>query len=175
MQTELMEKREDNLFRPADANAGKEGKYLTFSLAGEEYGIGILKVKEIIGMMSVTHVPQTPDFVKGVINLRGKVIPVVDLRLRFSLEAEAYTERTCIIVVEVAGTNGSIMMGIVVDAVSEVLNVRGADIENTPTFGVQLNTDYILGMAKVGGGIKILLEIDKVLNSEDLVAIRRMA
>ncbi len=152
MQTELMEKREDNLFRPADANAGKEGKYLTFSLAGEEYGIGILKVKEIIGMMSVTHVPQTPDFVKGVINLRGKVIPVVDLRLRFSLEAEAYTERTCIIVVEVAGTNGSIMMGIVVDAVSEVLNVRGADIENTPTFGVQLNTDYILGMAKVGAG-----------------------
>ena len=144
------------------------GKYLTFSLDQEEYGIGILKVKEIIGMMSVTHVPQTPDFVKGVINLRGKVIPVVDLRLRFSLEAEAYTERTCIIVVEVAGTNGSVMMGIVVDAVSEVLNVRGADIENTPTFGVQLNTDYILGLAKVGGGIKILLEIDKVLGNGDM-------
>jgi purine-binding chemotaxis protein CheW len=168
MQTEHMAQHQDNLFRPADANAGKEGKYLTFSLAGEEYGIGILKVKEIIGMMSVTHVPQTPDFVKGVINLRGKVIPVVDLRLRFHLDAAAYTERTCIIVVEVAGTNGSIMMGIVVDAVSEVLNVRGADIENTPAFGVKLNTDYILGMAKVGGGIKILLEIDKVLGNGDM-------
>jgi purine-binding chemotaxis protein CheW len=92
----------------------------------------------------------------------------VDLRLRFSLSAAAYTERTCIIVVEVAGTNGSIMMGIVVDAVSEVLNVRGADIENTPTFGVKLNTDYILGMAKVGGGIKILLDIDKVLANGDM-------
>jgi purine-binding chemotaxis protein CheW len=155
--------------------ADREGKYLTFALAGEEYGIGILKVKEIIGMMAVTHVPQTPGFVKGVINLRGKVIPVVDLRLRFALEAAAYTERTCIIVVEVAGASGHVMMGIVVDAVSEVLNIRGADIENTPAFGVRLNTDFILGMAKVGGGIKILLDIDKVLNSEDLVTIRHMA
>ena len=126
-------------------------------------------------MMAVTHVPQTPGFVKGVINLRGKVIPVVDLRLRFNLEAAAYTERTCIIVVEVAGEQGHVMMGIVVDAVSEVLNIRGSDIENTPTFGVRLNTDFILGMAKAAGGIKILLDIDKVLNSEDLVAIRRMS
>jgi purine-binding chemotaxis protein CheW len=152
---------------PAEpGRVNREGKYLTFSLAGEEYGIGILKVKEIIGMMSVTHVPQTPDFVKGVINLRGKVIPVVDLRLRFGLEAASYTERTCIIVVEVAGASGSVMMGIVVDAVSEVLNVRGADIENTPTFGVQLNTECILGLAKAADGVKILLDIDRVLNSE---------
>ena len=171
MQTELMEKQESTLA----GLPGREGKYLTFSLAGEEYGIGILKVKEIIGMMAVTHVPQTPGFVKGVINLRGKVIPVVDLRLRFNLEAAAYTERTCIIVVEVAGAQGHVMMGIVVDAVSEVLNIRGSDIENTPTFGVRLNTDFILGMAKAAGGIKILLDIDKVLNSEDLVAIRHMA
>ena len=171
MQTGRMEKQES----PLAGIPGREGKYLTFSLAGEEYGIGILRVKEIIGMMAVTHVPQTPGFVKGVINLRGKVIPVVDLRLRFALEAAAYTERTCIIVVEVAGANGSVMMGIVVDAVSEVLNIRGADIENTPTFGVRLNTDYILGMAKAAGGIKILLDIDKVLNSEDLLAIRHMA
>ena len=171
MQTELME-------RQASALAGipeREGKYLTFSLAGEEYGIGILKVKEIIGMMNITPVPQTPEFVKGVINLRGKVIPVVDLRLRFALEAAAYTERTCIIVVEVAGQSGSVMMGIVVDAVSEVLNIRGADIENTPAFGVRLNTDFILGMAKAAGGIKILLDIDRVLSSEDLVAVRRAA
>ena len=171
MQAELMEKQESNLA----GTPVREGKYLTFSLAGEEYGIGILKVKEIIGMMAVTHVPQTPGFVKGVINLRGKVIPVVDLRLRFGLEAAACTERTCIIVVEVTGAQGHVMMGIVVDAVSEVLNIRGSDIENTPTFGVRLNTDFILGMAKAAGGIKILLDIDKVLNSEDLVAIRHMA
>ena len=171
MQTEMIERQEN----PLAGIPAREGKYLTFSLAGEEYGIGILKVKEIIGMMNITPVPQTPEFVKGVINLRGKVIPVVDLRLRFSLEAAAYTERTCIIVVEVAGSGGSVMMGIVVDSVSEVLNIREADIENTPAFGVKLNTDFILGMAKAAGGIKILLDIDKVLSSEDLVAVRRAA
>ena len=171
MQTEMVERQEN----PMAGIPAKEWKYLTFSLAGEEYGIGILKVKEIIVMMNITPVPQTPAFVKGVINLRGKVIPVVDLRLRFALEAAAYTERTCIIVVEVAGANGSIMMGIVVDAVSEVLNIRAADIENTPAFGVRLDTDFILGMAKAAGGIKILLDIDKVLSSEDLVAVRHMA
>ena len=171
MQTEMIEKQEN----PMAGIPAREGKYLTFSLAGEEYGIGILKVKEIIGMMPVTHVPQTPEFVKGVINLRGKVIPVVDLRLRFALEAAAYTERTCIIVVEVAGASGSVMMGIVVDAVSEVLNIRGADIENTPAFGVRLNTDFILGMAKAAGGIKILLDIDKVLSDEDIAALDQAA
>jgi purine-binding chemotaxis protein CheW len=143
----------------------REGKYLTFSLAGEEDGIGILKVREIIGMMTVTPVPQTPEFVKGVINLRGKVIPVIDLRLRFGLEAAAYTERTCIIVVEIHGEAGAVPMGIVVDAVSEVLNIRGADVENTPSFGVKLNTDFLLGLAKTEGGVKILLDIDKVLDS----------
>jgi purine-binding chemotaxis protein CheW len=164
------------IITPASAGmTDREGKYLTFALAEEEYGIGILKVKEIIGMMPVTHVPQTPDFVKGVINLRGKVIPVVDLRLRFGLQAADYTERTCIIVVEVVGANVSVMMGIVVDAVSEVLNIRGADIENTPAFGVKLNTDFILGMAKAAGGIKILLDIDRVLNSEDLTIVRQVA
>ena len=152
----------DDRSRP---EATREGKYLTFSLAGEEYGIGILKVREIIGMMSITPVPQTPDFVKGVVNLRGKVIPVIDLRLRFGLDATAYTERTCIIVVEIQGDSGAVPMGIVVDAVSEVLNIRGADIENTPTFGVKLNTDFILGMAKTDGGVKILLDIDRVLGT----------
>ncbi|NPV03222.1 MAG: purine-binding chemotaxis protein CheW [Syntrophaceae bacterium] len=143
----------------------KEGKYLTFSLASEEYGIGILKVKEIIGMMNITPVPRTPDFVKGVINLRGKVIPVIDLRLRFGLDAAAYTERTCIIVVEILGDAGAVPMGIVVDSVSEVLNIRATDIENTPAFGVKLNTDFILGMAKTDGGVKILLDIDRVLGT----------
>lgn len=146
----------------------REGKYLTFSLNNEEYGIGILKIKEIIGMMPITTVPQTPDFVKGVINLRGKVIPVMDLRLRFNMEAIDYTERTCIIVVEIEAGTGTVQIGIVVDSVSEVLNVKEEDTEDTPTFGTQLNTEYILGMAKMEGGVKILLDIDKVLNQQEL-------
>jgi purine-binding chemotaxis protein CheW len=150
------------------AMVDKEGKYLTFTLAEEEYGIGILKIKEIIGMLPITSVPQTPDFVKGVINLRGKVIPVMDLRLRFGMTSIDYTDRTCIIVVEIAAASGTILVGIVVDAVSEVLNIKGDDIEKTPTFGTKLNTDYILGMAKMEGGVKILLDIDQVLSSDEL-------
>lgn len=153
----------------------KEGKYLTFSLAEEEYGIGILKIKEIIGMMPITTVPQTPDFVKGVINLRGKVIPVIDLRLRFEMDSIDYTERTCIIVVEIMGQNGTIQLGIVVDAVSEVINVMADDIADTPAFGTKLDTEYILGMAKMEGGVKILLDIDQVLNAEEISSIESSA
>lgn len=153
----------------------REGKYLTFTIAEEEYGIGILKIKEIIGMMPVTTIPQTPGFIKGVINLRGKVIPVIDLRLRFGIEAMDYTERTCIIVVEIEGHNGVVQIGIVVDSVSEVLNIKGEDIEDTPTFGTKLNTDYILGMAKMEGGVKILLDIDRVLSEEDLSILENAA
>ena len=153
----------------------KEGKYLTFTLAEEEYGIGILKIKEIIGMMAITTVPQTPKFVKGVINLRGKVIPVIDLRLRFGMESIDYTERTCIIVVEFDGTSGTVQIGIVVDAVSEVLNISGKDIECTPTFGTKLDTNYILGMAKMEGGVKILLDIDRVLNGKEISLLEKAA
>jgi purine-binding chemotaxis protein CheW len=150
------------------AMADKEGKYLTFSLAGEEYGIGILKVKEIIGIMPITVVPQTPSYIKGVINLRGKVIPVIDLRLKFSMAAAEFTERTCIIVVEIMTGGRTILMGIVVDSVSEVLNIKAADVEATPSFGTKLDTEYILGMAKAGGSIKILLDIDKILSVAEL-------
>jgi purine-binding chemotaxis protein CheW len=153
----------------------REGKYLTFTLAEEDYGIGILKIKEIIGMMPVTTVPQTPDFVKGVINLRGKVIPVMDLRRRFDIEPIEYTDRTCIIVVEIKGTYGTIQIGIVVDSVSEVLNIKDEEIENAPTFGTKMKTDYILGMAKIDGGVKILLEIDKVLDHSELQTIEEAA
>lgn len=159
---------DEKIDQAVKAMADKEGKYLTFTLAAEDYGIGILKIKEIIGMLPITSVPQTPEFVKGVINLRGKVIPVMDLRLRFGLTSIDYTERTCIIVVEIAGTSGTILVGIVVDAVSEVLNIKSGDIEKTPTFGAKLNTDYILGMAKMEGGVKILLDIDEVLSSDEL-------
>ncbi|MDD2390103.1 MAG: chemotaxis protein CheW [Desulfobacterales bacterium] len=155
--------------------ADREGKYLTFTLGNEEYGIGILKIKEIIGMMPITSVPQTPDYIKGVINLRGKVIPVIDLRMKFGMESVDYTERTCIIVVELAGPSGIILMGIVVDSVSEVLNIKGEDIENTPAFGISLDTRYILGMAKMESGVKILLDIDKVLSTEETVLIQDVA
>jgi purine-binding chemotaxis protein CheW len=148
--------------------AAKQGKYLTFSLGEEEYGISILKVKEIIGMMAITSVPRTPEFVKGVINLRGKVIPVMDLRLKFSMEAIPYSERTCIIVVEIESQDSTVLIGIVVDAVSEVLNIKGEEIEETPAFGSKLDTEYILGMAKMDGGVKILLDIDKVLNAKEV-------
>ena len=150
------------------AAADREGKYLTFALAGEEYGIGILKVKEIIGVMAITTVPRTPDYVKGVINLRGKVIPVADLRLKFGMEGMAYTERTCIIVVEIISSQRTILMGIVVDSVSEVLNIKGSDIEEPPAFGNRLDTDFILGMAKIGGTVKILLDIDRIFRPEEL-------
>ncbi len=146
----------------------REGKYLTFSLAGEEYGIGILKVKEIIGLMSITPVPQTPEYIKGVINLRGKVIPIVDLRLKFGIEAIDYNERTCIIVSEIVFGNNKIAMGIVVDYVSEVLNIKASEIEDTPNFGSNLETYYILGMAKIVKGVKILLDIDKVMIGDEL-------
>ncbi|VBB42516.1 Chemotaxis protein cheW [uncultured Desulfatiglans sp.] len=147
---------------------GREGKYLTFSLAGEAYGIGILKIKEIIGMMPITPVPQTPAFVKGVINLRGKVIPVIDLRLRFGMSEIDHDERTCIIVVEIEASAGRITIGIVVDSVSEVLNIRAEEIEDTPSFGMRCDTRFILGMAKMEGSVKILLDIDRALTASDI-------
>ena len=151
-----------------NAGTGREGKYLTFTMANEEYGISILKIKEIIGMMQITKVPQTPDFIKGVINLRGKVIPVIDLRLRFCIEAMEYTERTCIIVIDIEGYEGSLVTGIVVDSVSEVLNIKDQEIEDTPTFGADLKTEYILGIAKMEAGVKILLDINKVLKGDEI-------
>jgi purine-binding chemotaxis protein CheW len=146
----------------ATATSGMAGKYLTFGLGREEYGLPVLKVREIIKLMDITAVPQAPPHVKGVINLRGKVIPVVDLRLKFQLESHAYTERTSIIVVEVAGAEGHILMGVIVDTVLEVLNISGEEIEETPDFGERVRTDYMRGVAKVKGTVKILLDLDRV-------------
>lgn len=153
----------------------KAGKYLTFKLAGEDYGITLLKVREIIGMMPVTSVPRTPNFVKGVINLRGKVIPVTDLRLKFDLPEMDTNDHTCIIVVEVAGQDRIVEMGIVVDAVSEVLPVKADEIESAPEFGANLDTRYILGMANMDGRVKILLDIDRVLTTEEIALIEKAA
>ncbi len=142
------------------------GKYLTFKLANEEYGVEILKVREINGLMEITTVPQMPAHMKGVINLRGKVIPVVDLRLKFGLEEIDYTEETCIIVVDVGKE-----IGIMVDTVSEVLDVSGENVEPPPTISKSVDTSFILGMGKVGEDVKILLDIDRVLTCEELAQI----
>jgi purine-binding chemotaxis protein CheW len=149
----------------------KAGKYLTFVLANEEYGLEILKVREIIGMMNITSVPRTPGFVKGVINLRGKVIPVIDLRLKFSMPEAQHTEETCIIVVNV----GKLEMGIIVDRVSEVLDIAGEEIEDTPSFGVSVDTRFILGMGKANGKVTILLDIDRVLSGSDNEVLSQIA
>ncbi|MDR2727679.1 MAG: chemotaxis protein CheW [Chitinispirillales bacterium] len=148
--------------------AGLTGKYLTFKLVDEEYGLEILKVREIIGMMSITSLPRTPPFVRGVINLRGKVIPVIDLRKKFDMETSGDTDMTCIIVVEVVSKSSSIQIGILVDSVSEVLDIRGEDIEEAPSFGTNIDTAFILGMAKAKGSVKILLNIEKVLSPAEL-------
>jgi purine-binding chemotaxis protein CheW len=151
------------------------GKYLTFVLGREEYGLPVLKVREIIKVMDITHVPQVPAHVLGVINLRGKVIPVIDLRRKFGFADQAHTERTCIIVAEVELKATRVMMGVVVDAVSEVVNVLPAEIDDTPEFGAQNGTDYILGLAKVKGSVKILLDLDRVLGTDGTLAIKTVA
>ena len=148
----------------------KQGKYLTFALAEEAYGLEILKVREINGYMDITPVPQTPAYVKGVINLRGQVIPVIDLRAKFGMEPKEVTEETCIIVVEVSRNGQKTDTGIVVDRVQEVIYIAGEQIQDTPEFGVTVNTDFILGLGKVGKSVKILLDIDKVLASVEIRA-----
>ncbi len=143
----------------------REGKYLTFILGREEYGIEILKVREIIGYMDITAVPRAPEYIKGVINLRGQVIPVLDLRSRFSMDTAEVTEQTCIIVVEINQHGRRFNTGLVVDQVQEVLDISGENIEDAPQFGGDVQTDFILGIGKVQNAIKILLDIDKVLGN----------
>ena len=137
----------------------RSGKYLTFCLDNEEYGLEILKVREIIGLLPITTVPRTPEYIKGVINLRGKVIPVVDLRLKFGMLEAERTEETCIIVVNL----GQVEVGIIVDRVSEVRDIAGKDIDDPPSFGTNVDSSFILGMGKSEERVSILLDITKVL------------
>ena len=146
----------------------RQGKYLIFQLGKEDFGTEVLKVREIMGLQDITTVPQTPDYVKGVINLRGKVIPVVDLRLKFGLASEQYTPRTCIVVVRTVQGGTEMMIGIIVDGVVEVLTLTEGDIEDTPDFGPGVETPYLSGMAKIKDKVKILLDIDQVLSSNEL-------
>ena len=155
----------------ATENKMMDGKYLTFILGEEVYGIEILKAREIIGLMDITTVPQTPDYMKGVINLRGKVIPVIDLRLKFSMPEEEHTQETCVIVVEVNNTS----IGIIVDSVSEVSGISGEEIEEAPSFGQGIDTSFIKGLGKVKDKIIILLGIEMVLSFEELEMVEQLA
>ena len=153
----------------ATATTSRAGKYLTFFLAGEEYGLEILKVSEIIGMQPITRVPRMPEFVRGVINLRGKVIPITDLRTKFAMDTDSQTD-SCIIVVQMQG----VQTGIVVDRVSEVVAIAEGDIEDAPSFGEGIRTEFLLGIGKSGGRVKMLLDIDKVLATNEIAALQQI-
>lgn len=149
----------------------RAGKYLTFFLATEEYGVEILKVQEIIGRMPITPVPLTSKYIRGVINLRGKIHPIMDLKIKFGMEETQITDETCIIVIKTS----SMMMGVLVDKVSEVVNIDGQDIDDTPSFGADVNTDYLLGVGKTGGRVRLLLDIEKIITSADIIHMKKAA
>ncbi len=159
----------------ADRVAAREGMYLTFKLGNEEYGLDILKIREIDGMMDVTRVPRTPDFVRGVVNLRGRVIPVVDLRRRFGLDESPDTDKTCIMVVQLSRGDHGMPMGIIVDEVCEVLDLTADQISGTPEVGVSCESDFITGLAKLSERVIILLDIDAVLPEGHIEAVSRLA
>ena len=154
-------------------SALQSGKYLTVALDNESYGIAVLKVREIIRMQKITPVPQMPAFVKGVINLRGRVVPIIDLRVKFGLKA-VFADRTCIVVVQVKlPTTQTVQMGLIVDSVEEVVSLGATEIEPTPDFGTRIDTSYIFGMAKVKGSVKTLLDIDRVVSPETVEEIAK--
>jgi len=142
-----------------------EGKYFTFQLGNEIYGLEILKVREIIGLMHITQVPRTPTYIRGVINLRGKIIPVIDLRAKFGMTPTEDTEHTCIIVVDLVTEEATCQMGVLVDSVSEVLDIKDENIEATPAFGGDMDARFIRGMAKADDKVTILLDVEAVLNA----------
>lgn len=144
------------------------GKYLTFHLSQEQYGVSLLAVREIIGLMDITHVPRTPEYVRGVINLRGRIIPVVDLRLKFGMKAIDDTEVTCIIVVEMNYEDQVIQIGILVDEVDEVLDIQEDQIDNLPSIGTDISMNFICGVAKISQRVVMLLDIQRVLSAMDL-------
>ncbi|MDH4128609.1 MAG: chemotaxis protein CheW [Spirochaetota bacterium] len=156
------------------SRAVKKNKYITFFLDNEEYAVEIHKVKEIISMMHITQVPNTPEYIKGVLNLRGKVIPIIDLRLKFNMQFKKYGDRTSIIIMEIDVKGKKSFIGTIVDTVSEVLQVNDEDLAETPSFGVNINTNFVLGMAKVKDRVKILLDIDKVLTSDEINIINKL-
>ena len=171
----MSELREDTSGAKGSEFGHLAGKYLTFKLDDEEYGLDIMKVQEIIGIMPVTKVPRVPEYVRGVINLRGRIIPTIELRKKFGLESVEDTERTCIIVVELQTDKGKVNMGILVDEVAEVMDFASDNIDAAPEFGTALNTNFILGIGIVKGSVKILLDLDKVLNESEVHTVESIA
>lgn len=157
---------------PADRQS-LAGKYLTFALGREGYGIDILRVKEIIGIMPITALPHLPPYMKGVINLRGRVIPIMDLRSKFAMAPQAYTSRTCIVVAEVTKNAARVPVGVVVDEVAEVAHYAAEEIEPPPSMGT--GPQHLLGVAKRNGQVRILLDIDRIVNSDEVVALAEAA
>ena len=145
-------------------------QYLTFLLAGEEYAIGALRVKEIIEYATVTTVPGTPAYVRGVINLRGSVVPVLDLAVKFGLAASPVTKRTCIVIVEVELGGEGTVLGILADAVSQVVGLSPDEIETPPAFGTLVRVDYLLGIGKVGEKFVLILDVDRILSAAELLS-----
>ena len=158
-----------------DLNATGSQQYVTFSLAEELFGVEVTRTREILSLTPVTKVPQTPDYLLGVINLRGQVVPVVDMRLKLGLPAGAETEDTCIIVVDVQVDGETITVGALADAVREVMDIRTDQIEPPPRLGTRLNTEFINGMGKVDEQFMILLNIDRIFNSEELILVQDAA
>lgn len=155
----------------AEPAGGEQSQYLTFLLGGEMFAIGILNIKEIIEYGSLTEVPMMPAFIRGVINLRGAVVPVVDLSTRFGRQRTEITRRTCIVIIEVESDGEKHDVGVVVDAVSEVLEIGAEDIEPAPSFGTRIRADFIQGMGKVSGKFVIILSVNRVLSLDDLAAL----
>jgi purine-binding chemotaxis protein CheW len=164
---------------PATVPAGlvpaghEQQQYLTFSLGEEMFALGILAIREIIEYGNLTEVPMTPPFIRGVINLRGAVVPVIDLAVRFGRTAKETTKRTCIVIIETASGDGERQhqMGLVVDAVSEVLEIPATDIEPPPEFGARIRTDFISGMGKVNGQFVVMLDVDRILSLEEVAVV----
>ena len=151
-----------------------EGKYLTFRLGREEYGVEILKVREIVAMMEITSVPLTALHIKGVVNLRGKIIPVVDMRKKFGLPDVAASRDTCIITVMVEGKEGQVLTGLLVDGVSEVVQVAASDVEPVPALGEDMKLDFVVGLSKTKGRVVVLLDMDKVMQGQDLQELKNL-
>ena len=149
-------------------------RFLSFILNEEEYCIEILRIKEIMGMTDITEIPQTPDFIKGVINLRGQIIPIIDLRVKFEMPSAEYTDRTCIIVAEMTYEDEMTLMGIVIDSIQEVINIPQEKISKVPYINAKIKSEYIEGIAETGETIKIILDIKKVLTEEEFVLIKKI-
>jgi purine-binding chemotaxis protein CheW len=159
----------------ATKEAVEQQQYLTFLLAGEEYAISILQVKEIIEYDTVTTVPKTPKWIRGVINLRGSVVPVVDLGVKFGLEERAVTKTSCIVIIETRFEGQNATIGIVADAVSQVMDLAADDIRAVPEFGTRVKVDYLLGMAQLGKKFALLLDVDKVLSTDELLSLSEIS